>query len=338
MRRPVGLIMVCLGAFCLTLAPLVRFYVAEQVVKAPLNRFQTTRLEARNATYFDTAMLKPRSGATLRATSVVRGDVRANGGNDDIAVWDSTTDVVDIANPDRPLQVSGFRIAFDRRTSRLVRCCGANVDGDTSVRMSGYGLLFPIADVRKRDYPFFDMTTRRPVPMRYSGEDEVRGVRTYRFVQRVPETRTGAIGVRLPARMLGMDPRLPDQKVDRYSAATVTMWVDPRTGIPVRQRQAISSTVRTPDGRGGMTIASADLVTMPESERSLVDTANADALKIEAARSWVPIGTFVLGVALLVLGMVAGPLGSRRSARSGPPAPRRSDGRFGEPAASSRSG
>ena len=332
MKRPVGLALICLGAFFLTLAPMVRFYVADRLVQAPLNRYNVTRLEARNATYFDQAALKTRTGVTLQATNTVRGDVRANGGDDRIAVWDSSTNIYDTADPDKPVQIQGYRIAFDRKNSQLTQCCGAHVDGDTSVRMSGYGLLFPIADVRKRDYPFFDMTTRRPVPMRYSGEEEVQGLKTYRFVQQVPDTKISELDVKLPARMLGLPAKTPDQKVDRYSSATITVWVDPRTGIPVKHRQQINSEVRTPDGRGRMTVASADLVTVEASQKALVHMSDGNALKIAMVRVHVPLGAILLGLVLLVTGAVlrlGG--GSDRERRNGPPAaPRRPDGKFGD--------
>ncbi|MEW2357854.1 DUF3068 domain-containing protein, partial [Spirillospora sp. NPDC029432] len=318
MRRPVGLILICLGAFFLTLAPLVRFYVAGQVVLAPLNRYQVTRLEAQNATYFDTATLKTKTGVKLQASNTVRGDVRANGGNDRIAVWDSSTNIVDTADPDKPIQIQGYRIAFDRRTSQLTNCCGANVDGDTKVRMSGYGLLFPLANVRKQDYPFFDMTTKQPAAMRYSGEEEVLGMRAYRFVQQVPNTKTAAVDTKLPAKMLGLKANAPDQKVDRYSQATITVWVDPRTGIPVKHRQQIHSTVQTADGKGRMTVASADLHTVPASVRGLVDMANSTAFKISAVRVHVPVGAVLVGLALLLVGAFIGLPGGGRPAA--PPA------------------
>ncbi|MBG6086780.1 DUF3068 domain-containing protein [Actinomadura viridis] len=331
MRRPAGLILVCLGAFFLTLAPLVRFYVADRVVLAPLNRYQVTRLKAEKATYFDAATLKTRKGVSLEATNTVRGDVRANGGDDRIAVWDSSTNIVDTANPDKPIQIQGYRMAFDRRTSVLVNCCGSNADGDTKVRMTGYGLLFPLANVRRRDYPFYDMTTRQSVPMRYQGEERVRGMRAYRFVQKVPNTKTAALDTKVPGRMLGLGARSRDQKVDRYSEATITVWVDPRTGIPVKHRQTIHSTVRTPDGRGRMTVAKADLVTVEASQKALVAMADASALKIGAVRTYVPVGSAGLGLFLLLTGAITGLGGGRRR---GEPAPRRSDGRFGDPSAS----
>ncbi|QXJ21929.1 DUF3068 domain-containing protein [Actinomadura graeca] len=327
MRRPVGLVLIALGAFFLSLAPLVRFYVADRVVVAPLNRYQLTRLEATNAAYFDAAALKLRNGVSLTAVNTVRGDVRANEGNDDVAVWDSTTNIYDKSDPDKPIQIQGYRIAFDRRTAELVDCCGANVDGDDSVRMSGYGLLFPLADVRKRDYPFFDMTTRQPAPMHFNGVEEVQGLTAYRFTQHVPLTRTAALDTRLPGRLLGLGAKGGDRKVDRYTEAYNTVWVDPRTGIPVKHRQNIRSTVRTPDGKGRMVVAQADLVTVPKDQRALVDMADGAALKIGMVRLYIPAAAVLGALMMLLVGSV---VGFGPGAPPPPRAPRRPDGRFGD--------
>ncbi|MFA1539828.1 DUF3068 domain-containing protein [Actinomadura monticuli] len=327
MRRPVGLVLIGLGAFFLALAPLVRFYVADQVVVAPLNQYQVTLLESKNATYFDQAELKTKTGVTLLAKNTVRGDVRANEGDNDIAVWDSTTNIYDQAKPDKPVQMQGFRIAFDRRTGVLVNCCGVNVDGDNTVRMSGYGLLFPIANVQKRDYPFFDTTTKQSAPMQFGEVEKVHGLTTYRFTQTIPLTKTAALDTKLPAKMLGLPEDAGDQKVDRYTEAYNTVWVDPRTGIPVKHRKNIRSTVQTADGKGKMIVAQADLVSVDKDQKAMVDTANGKALQIDMVRSYVPAGAIFFGLILLFVG---GFLGLAR--REPPPieAPRRADGKFGD--------
>ncbi|MER6809383.1 DUF3068 domain-containing protein [Spirillospora sp. NPDC000708] len=329
MRRPVvGLILIGLGAFFLALAPMVRFYVADQVVQAPLNRYQVTRLESPNSTYFDQSDLKLKNGVTLRANNTIRGDVRANGGNNKIAVWDSTTDIYDQAKPDTPVQIQKFRIAFDRRTGVLVNCCGANVEGDSTVRMSGYGLLFPIGNVQKRDYPFFDMTTKQQAPMQYGGVERVHGLATYRFTQHIPLTKTAALDTKMPASMLGLPADKGNQKADRYTEAYNTMWVDPRTGIPVKQRENIRSWVQTPDGKGKMIVAQADLITLDKDQRGLVSMADKTALQIDLVRSYIPAGAVFVGLVLLLAGGLLGLMRDRT-----PPkieAPRRPDGKFGD--------
>ncbi|MEU8797894.1 DUF3068 domain-containing protein [Spirillospora sp. NPDC048819] len=328
MRRPVGLALIGLGAFFLTLAPLVRFYVADQVIVAPLNRYQVTLLESKNSTYFDQAALKTKTGVTLLAKNTVRGDVRANEGDDDIAVWDSTTNIYDEANPENPVQIQGFRIAFDRRTSVLTNCCGTHIDGDNTVRMAGYGLLFPLANVQKRDYPFYDMTTKQTAPMEFNAVEDVQGLTTYRFTQTIPLTKTAAMDVKLPAKMLGLPEDAGAQKVDRYTEAYNTVWVDPRTGVPVKHRKNIRSTVQTKDGKGKMIVAQADLITVEKDQKAGVDVANTTALKIDAVRSYIPGAAILLGLILLGVGGFLGL--SRRPAPPPPVAPRRSDGKFGD--------
>lgn len=308
MRRPIGMVLIGLGAFFLTLAPLVRFYVADQVVVAPLNRYQVTLLESKDSTYFDQAELKTKKGATLKAISTVRGDVRANEGDDDIAVWDATTNIFDEAKPDNPIQIQAYRIAFDRRSSVLTDCCGTHVDGDSSVRMAGsYGLLLPLANVEQKDYPVFDPTTKQSAPMEYSAVEKVQGLTTYRFTQTIPLTKTAEMDTKLPAEMLGLPEDAGDQKVARYTEAYNTVWVDPRTGIPVKHRRNIRSTVQTADGKGKMIAAQADLITVEKDQKAAVDMANKTALKIDAVRSYIPAAAILLGLVLL------GPDGSARS-------------------------
>ncbi|SEF94306.1 Protein of unknown function [Thermomonospora echinospora] len=331
MRRPLGLVLVGLGSFLLALAPLVRFYVTGQVVRAPLNFYQATELEARDAQYYDLLARKVRTGVTLAAANTVRGDTRANRGDDGIAVWDSITEIYD---KDRRKQVEfqTYRIAFDRRTSELVNCCGSHVGGDTRVRMSGYGLLFPLGNVQRRDYPVFDMSTRRSLPMRFDGEERIHGLNAYRFVQQVPNYRTAKIDLRPTGEMLGLRgaaDRRRTFKVDRYFSATITVWVDPRTGIPIKHDQNIRSTVETEDGRGKMVVAAARLVTVDRDQRRNVDTSNGYAFQRRLVESVLPIGGLAGGLVLLALGAF---ISMRAPKDGGTPrggVTRKPDGRFG---------
>ncbi|MFC4910364.1 DUF3068 domain-containing protein [Actinomadura gamaensis] len=327
MRRSLGLVLVVVGAFLTTLAPMIRFYVAGQVIQAPLNRYERVRLEASNASVFDMASLKVRKGMTLVADSTIRGDVKANGGNERIAVWDSSTSITD-KSTGKQIDLQAFRMAFDRRTAQLVNCCAANVGGDVNVKMFGYGLLFPIADVHKRDYPFYDTTTRRTLPMKYSGEEDVAGMSTYKFVQQVPLAKVESMDVKLPGDMLGLGKNSVPQRVDRYFEAVNTQWVDPRTGIPVKQEQKITSSLRNRDGTGRLIVADADLVTIPEDQKHLADLSNTSAMEIAWTRIYGPVLALVVGLGLLGTGSAITLLSSRRVPPP-PPAPRGPDGRFG---------
>ncbi|WP_158566721.1 DUF3068 domain-containing protein [Actinomadura craniellae] len=322
MRRSIGLVLVGAGGFLLALAPMLRFYVAERVAIAPLNQYQTTRLEDRSATYFDLATFKTVQNATVTAINTLRGDVRA--GNERVAVWDSSTEIFDKQRNKR-IQIQGYRVAFDRRTSALVNCCGSNVGGDTSVQMSGYALLFPLANVQKRDYTFFDMTTKRPLPMRYDGVDKVQGMTTYRFVQVVPYTRTEGVEYQVPGELLGLGRRSGSHRVDRYAGATVTVWVDPRTGIPVKHWQSILTTVQTPDGKGKLTVAAADLVTVDADQKRNVAYSEDRATQLRLLNSTVPTASVGVGVVMLAGGSIVAALTGRTRTRPG----RDRHGRYG---------
>ncbi|MCP2335137.1 DUF3068 domain-containing protein [Actinomadura rupiterrae] len=327
MRRSLGLVLVVLGAFLATLAPLIRFYVSSQVIQAPLNRYERVRLEAANASVFDMATLKVRKGMTLVADTTIRGDVKANGGNGRIAVWDSSTTITD-KSTGKQIDLQAFRMAFDRRTAQLVNCCAANVGGDVNVKMFGYGLLYPIADVHRRDYPFYDTTTRRTLPMKYTGDEELNGIDTYKFVQQVPLAKVETMDVKLPGDMLGLGKNAYPQHVDRYFEAVNTQWVDPRTGIPVKHEQKITQSLRTRDGTGKLIVADADMITVPADQKALAKLSNDSAMEIAWTRIYGPVLALVAGLGMLGAGSAITLLNGRRLPPP-PPAPRGPDGRFG---------
>ncbi|MBC6456830.1 DUF3068 domain-containing protein [Actinomadura sp. HBU206391] len=318
MLRPPVLVLVGVGAFLLALVPLMRFYVQDQVVAAPRNFYQTTRLEARDAAYFDTAALQMRTGVTLSARSSVGGDVGA-AVDGDLAVWDTSTAVFDV---DREMQIEAldYRLAFDRRTAELVNCCGAHVAGDGGVRFSGLGPIFPPADVRKREYQVFDVTTRRPWPARFDGEERIQGLRTYRFVQEIGPTQVAALDS-FSGRLLGLGPRSGNVKAERTYAATITSWVDPRTGTPVKHDEMIRATVQTPDGRGRLTALNARLVTVAADQKSLVARADRDAMVIAAVTAYVPVGALSVGILLVLAGAATGLGGAAKALRGRVAAP-----------------
>ncbi|MBA9007832.1 DUF3068 domain-containing protein [Thermomonospora cellulosilytica] len=344
MRRPLGLVLVGLGSFLLALAPMSYFYLAGQLVRAPLNHYQSTELEARGARYYDLLTREVRTGATLGAVNTVRGDTRANQGDDGIAVWDSITEIYD-KDLKKQVEFQTYRIAFDRRSGLLVNCCGSHVGGDTKVRMSGYGLLFPLGNVDRRDYPFFDMTTRQAVPMRFEAEENVHGLRAYRFVQQVPRTRVARLDMRPTGEMLGIaGQERRTFKVDRYFSATIRVWVDPRTGIPVKHEQNISSTVETEDGRGKMVVAQAGLVTVDRDQRRNVNESNEYAFRRNLVQRVLPAGGLAAGLVLLLTGALLARRGDDSAAddddapapQSRPGVIRKPDGRFGTASRSGR--
>jgi hypothetical protein len=323
-RRKVGLVLIGVGAFFIALAPLVRFYVARQLIAAPLDVYEKSTLRADAATYLDTTKWKIQKGATVTATNTTRGDVHAGDGK--VAVWDSFTSIED-PSANAKIETQAQRAVFDRRTAELRNGRGASVNSDSAVKQAGIGLFWPV-DVKRKSYPYFDITTKRTWPMSYEGEEKVLGVKTYRFVQQIPPTVTDSIKPGVPASLLGVAPaqlaKIPgyDKKnnavaVDRVYQSTVTAWVDPRTGAPVNQEQKVTQTLRTSDGVDRLVVADLDLKMTPESQKSLVDTSDSEATKIALVRTWLPYGGGGLGVILLVVGLALAVSGRRRPAHRG---------------------
>ena len=74
MRRNIGLVLSGLGAFLIVLAVVLPTWIVGQVVKFPLNEYQTATLAASNASYFSATSLTEKTGVNLQATYTIKGD------------------------------------------------------------------------------------------------------------------------------------------------------------------------------------------------------------------------------------------------------------------------
>ncbi|MFI0409027.1 DUF3068 domain-containing protein [Actinomadura sp. 3N508] len=296
MRRTIGFTLIGIGAFLLAGFVLARFYIAPTLIGAPTEFYQVTRLQADGASYFDAGKLTPRTGATVTATNTIRSDVKAR--EDGVAVWDSTTVVEDAANG-VTIELQKQRLAFDRRTGRLTNCCGAAVEGDKSVRQSGIGLFWPV-EAEKKSLEMFDAKTMRAWPIVFAGEERHDGVRAYKFVQRVPDTKIPGALPALPPELLGLPKGGAAVPVDRYQRSDSTYWIDPRTGAPIDQQRHVVSTLRPQQGgAGSLVVADLDLKMTSESRELLRGKSDDGAAKIRLLKTIVPL-TF-LGAGLLAL-------------------------------------
>ena len=74
MRRNIGLVLAGLGAFLIVLAVVLPTWIVGQVVKFPLNEYQSATLAASNASYFSATSLTEKTGVNLQATYTIKGD------------------------------------------------------------------------------------------------------------------------------------------------------------------------------------------------------------------------------------------------------------------------
>jgi hypothetical protein len=306
-RGVTALAAVALGAFLVAGALMAHFVVAGQVRKFPLSVHLVSALQGGKASYFSFSQLREVAGVTLRATSTTTGDAAAGTGS--IAVWDQTLSLQDLTHG-LMYQYSTWEMAFDRRTGRLINCCGAAVGNDTRVRMSGQGVVWP-SGTQRRTYLVFNTTVLKAVPARYAGTATIGGLTTYKFTENVPSTRFADQSV--PGSLAGLDSQ-PSVTLGEYYQATITTWVDPASGLPVKQRQDERISLDTAAGAPVLNVLRADLVSQPATVRSAVALARSDHTRAQWVSLTGPVVAAPAGVVLLVLGAVTA-AGSRAGRR-----------------------
>jgi hypothetical protein len=295
MRRAVSYVLVGLGVFFIAAAPLLRWYAAPQLVKAPLDQYSVTESKAENATIFDTDVraLVVRTGQQLTATRTVRGDVPA--GSSDTAVWDVFLRVT--AGENKLVSATTDRVAFDRRTQRAVNCCGEHVNGDKLAHHQGIEYKFPFG-AKKQTYNYFDTSLRRATPMEFQGEEKLAGLNVYRYAQSIDPTKVAELDV--PGRLLGRpEPAVP---ADRIYSNTRTVWVEPASGVIVKGQEEQLSKVRARQGSGELVVTDATLVFTNETVDEQADKASEVRRSIAVLTVVGPLVSALLGIVLLVIG------------------------------------
>jgi hypothetical protein len=297
MRRVVGLTLTGLGAFFVAAALLLRFYVAGQVIKFPLNEYVVLTFTGNNFSYFSVPQLKELSGVSVRATSTFKGDVKA--GSSSTAVWDNFSALEDVINH-QPIQYSSQRAAFDRRTGALGNCCGAAVNSNTKVRQSGLAFVWPIG-TQKKTYQVFDTTLLKPVPAPYTGTTTVDGMTAYKFVEQVSHQPFGQQAV--PRALAGLTGQ-GSVTLTEYYTATNTYWVDPVTGTVLATSQNGGVVLENSTGTARLVALQGQVVTTPQSNKSEVDTARSAQNKIKLIQDIGPLVFLLLGIGLAVTGIM----------------------------------
>lgn len=287
MRKDIGYILAGLGTCLIVLAVLMVAWVDGQVIKWPSNEYESTVLDASNASYFSPGTLTEETGVAVQAVytfKTVPGKSTSS-----TAVWNEFNWVHDITS-NQPIESTTRTFAFDRKTAELVNCCGANVNGNSSIRQSGIvGYAFPIGTT-KQTYQVFDPTLYRPEPFTYDGTAATDGIQTYRFAENVPPTRVG--------------PSPLDSAQDEYYQNHVIYWVDPETGALLDINEHETLTQRNPStGTVTQVLFDANLTATPASVASLVSKDNTARNKITLLTVTIPVAGGVLGVIALAAGI-----------------------------------
>lgn len=307
MRRGVGMVLVGLGVFLLVLGVLLRFYAYPALAKAPLDQDSETVSVAPDSTYLDIGALEVVEGETLTATRRVQGDVAA--GNDDRAVWDVFVRVENEAND--LVTATTDRVAFDRKTSEAINCCGESLNGDAA-KHEGIEYKFPF-NAEKTTYQYFDTTLGEAFDMVYQESEEVGGVTVYRYEQRIEPVQIAELEV--PGSLIG---RSEDSvPVGRFYSNTRRVWVEPDTGVIVKGQEEQFSTLRDDTGEDVLTVTDATLTFNRATVAEQAKTAKDNARTLGLLRTLGPAVLGLVGLILLVLGLA---LTLRRPPEQGLPA------------------
>jgi hypothetical protein len=297
MRRVIAFTLTGLGAFLIVVAVLLRTVIADQVIKFPINTYVVTTLLGSNVSYFSPSLVKPITGATMRVTDTVKGDPNAS--TSSTAVWDEFTYLYDVTNA-KVFNYSSRRAAFDRRTSQLVNCCGANIGGNKSIRQTGLsGYVWPFG-TQKQTYNVFDTTLLRPMPYTYEGTGTIHGITVYRFVEQVAPTQAGT--QTLPGSLVGSSQ--PSATLPQYYTATNTDWVDPVTGAILTVTETQQLLVRDATGAHTLLLFDGTLAMTPQSIQQAVNLDKDGRNKLNLLKVVVPLVAGVLGIAALVTGIL----------------------------------
>lgn len=219
MRKTLGLVLLGLAAFLVTAALLAALYVPGQIKKTPLDIDSQTRLSG-------TARTVPvGDGGPIKALShtVANGELS----DSDVVVFDTFTCLVrddgtveDCTDDDEAgsalITASTDTFATDRRTAMAIQD-----EAYVSAESQHEGLVnkFPF-DVQQETYPFWDGVLGRTIDAAFQGEEDIDGLRTYKFLTEVDdETAEIAAGIE-----------------GTYSSLK-TMWIDPVTGTLIKQQE-----------------------------------------------------------------------------------------------------
>jgi hypothetical protein len=302
-RAIVGATLAGVGALLFVLALMVHFYVAPTLSIAPIDQDSVTRLEAKGATVFDTATLKPITTDLSIAAHTV-GDVKATeAAGGDARVWANSTTVTSSDGIVRSQTTK--HAAFDGKTSEGLNltCKGCenfySTEKDAKVATKLTGLLYkwPFG-TEKKTYQVWDDTAAKAVPTRYTGTTTIEGLKMYIFENDVPATVVGSREV--PVSVFGL-PGTDNVTADSYYQNHSVYYIEPVTGAIVNQVSDTKSWFAY-DGNELVT-TQARITYTPQQVKDMVHkTLGNQPSLLSTARGWLPWVAGFLGLGLVSFG------------------------------------
>jgi Porin PorA len=313
MRQVVGLGLAGLGTFLIVIAVVLPTFIVSQVIKFPLNEYETATLDATGASYFNGGTGTERSPVNLQATYTIQGNPAK--GNSSTAVWNEFSFVEDLTNH-QGVQLMKRTFAFNRKNGQLVSCCGESINGKPVVQSGLVGYVFPIG-TKKQTYEVFDTSLLKVEPFRYSGTTTVNGIQTYEFVENVAPTQVGTINV--PGSLIGSTQSTVAAPED-YSIHLI-YDIDPETGalLDVNEHE-VQALYNPATNQQALTLFNADLIATPASVARVVALDSSGRNELTLLKTILPIVLGIVGVVVLIVGIFLARR-PREDVESGPTTP-----------------
>lgn len=307
MRRILGPVLVGLGCFLLAVALLVRFYAYPELAVAPVNQNSVTKLQAEDATYFNTSTLSEEQ-TDLSVQNLTLGDAEATEeAGDDVRVWFGSTSIR--AADGTIISRSQERVAFGATDGAAVNCCEAfseTTEGErTAANREGQVYKLPF-NTQKQTYQWWDGTLGESVDMEFVEETDVDGLTVYRFESDVPATEVGTREI--PGSLVDSDE--PSVTATTVYENTKTLWVEPETGAIVDRNESTRTSLEY-EGEEAVVATDANLEYTDETVATNREDLGDLGQQLSLVRTTAPIVLGVLGLLLLGLGIL---LARRRSA------------------------
>ncbi len=208
------------------------------------------------------------------------------------------TNDITVAEDGRVLAQAQYRVAADRHTQALIDCCGTQVDGiPVTVQGAGSPLRLPWF-TPEVPYPYFDVTARTVVELQPIGRETVEGISALKF--QTPESPIELGVVDGPGRLAGSEGA--SARLTRAYSVNRTLWVDPTTGIILREVERMRQTLRDDDGGDVITLVVMTTATTQEQVRASVARARQEGRPVLWAHSYGPAICLGLGSALVLCG------------------------------------
>jgi DUF3068 family protein len=316
MRRIASYVLIGLGVFALALGLLLRFYAYPRLVKIPLD---VDNVSVAQGTGVTSVLIEEVDGVptpqihhdlSVTSTTHVTGDLTdprvVEGG--DMAAWIEATQTIDDGSGIL-MDASLRELCLDRHSGEAVAPCDSQylsveegkritTDPDT-VQQPGLSFKFPFG-TEKRSYQIYDINLRQAVEAKFSGEENVKGVDTYKFVAETKSTKVAQQDV--PGSLIGEDE--PSVTAQRYYQDRRTMWVEPKTGVMIAVEDKGKQELVAPDQSPGegTTVYDGTLSLNDETVNNNVADAKDNLGKLGLLTFW-PIILWIVGALLILIGV-----------------------------------